>query len=108
MARLALLLELPLDHDFGGDAGVVGADHPVGVEAAHAVIADERVHQGLLEGVAHVQRAGDIGRRQQDAEIIGLGVVYTCGEVIAGFPDRVPAPLDIGRFEALGEFHEGK
>jgi hypothetical protein len=37
--------------DLGGDASVVGADHPVGVEAAHAVIADQRVHQRLLERV---------------------------------------------------------
>ena len=39
VARLALVLELALDHDLRGDAGVVGADHPVGVEAAHAVVA---------------------------------------------------------------------
>jgi hypothetical protein len=56
-------LELALDHDLGSDAGMVGADDPVGVEATHAVIADQRVHQGLLERVAHVQRAGNVGRR---------------------------------------------
>ena len=60
-------LQLALDHDLRGDAGVVGADHPVGVEAAHAVIADQRIHQRLLERVAHVQRAGDVRRRQLDA-----------------------------------------
>src|SRR5262249_29546962 len=40
MPRLALLLELALDHDLRGDASMVGADHPVHVVAAHAVVAD--------------------------------------------------------------------
>src|SRR5581483_8976062 len=60
VACLLLEFELALDHDLRSDAGVVGADHPVGVVAAHAVIANERVHQRLLEGVAHVQGAGDV------------------------------------------------
>ena len=57
VAALAFRFELALDHDLRGDAGVIGADHPVGVEAAHAVVADQRVHQRLLERVPHVQRA---------------------------------------------------
>jgi hypothetical protein len=64
--RQALLLQLALDHDLGGDAGVVGAGHPQRVVAAHAVVARQRVHDGLVERVAHVQRAGDVGRRQLD------------------------------------------
>ena len=59
----ALGLELSLDHDLRGDAGVIGAGDPDGVEAAHPVIAGERVHDGLVERVPHVQGAGDIRRR---------------------------------------------
>jgi hypothetical protein len=51
---------------------VVGARLPQRVVAAHAVVARQRVHDGLVEAVAHVQRAGDVRRRQQDAEIVGL------------------------------------
>jgi hypothetical protein len=54
MARDALRVELAFHHDLGGDAGMVGARLPQGVVARHAVIADERVHQGVLEGVPHV------------------------------------------------------
>ena len=36
--------ELALDHDLRGDAGVVGAHLPQRVEAAHAVVADQRIH----------------------------------------------------------------
>ena len=55
-------------HDFlGGDAGVIGTHLPQRVHAAHALVAHQHVHYRLLEGVAHVQRAGDIRRRQQDA-----------------------------------------
>ena len=59
--------ELLLDDDLRRDAGVVGADLPQRVVAAHAVVADQHVHQRVLERVPHVQRAGDVGRRQLDA-----------------------------------------
>ena len=67
VARNAFCIQLALHHDLGGDAGVVGARLPQGVLALHAVVADQGIHQGVLEGVAHVQRAGDVGRRQHDA-----------------------------------------
>jgi hypothetical protein len=64
----ALLLQLALHHDLRGDAGVVGAGHPQRVEAAHAVVARQAVHDGLVERMAHVQRARHVGRRQLDGE----------------------------------------
>ena len=64
--------ELALDDHLGGDAGVVEAGLPEDVVALHPVPAGEDVHQRVVEGVAHVQAAGDVGRRQQDGE--GLGV----------------------------------
>ncbi len=63
VTRNALGVELAFHHDLGGDARVVGAGLPQRVVARHAVVAGERVHQRVLEGVAHVQRAGDVRRR---------------------------------------------
>jgi hypothetical protein len=40
--------------------------------AAHAMPAGEDVHLRLVEHVAHVQAAGDVGRGQQDGEGLGL------------------------------------
>ena len=105
VAALALFLELALDHDLRGDAGVVGADHPVGVEAAHAMEADQRVHQGLLERMAHVQRAGDVRRRQLDA--VRRFAVIVMAEVAARFPALVPALLDRRGIEALVQHYFG-
>ena len=68
VAADAFFLQLALHHDLRGDAGVVGARHPDRVGAAHAVVAREAVHDGLVERVAHVQRAGHVGRRQLDGE----------------------------------------
>jgi hypothetical protein len=103
----ALGVQLALDDDLGGDAGVVGAGLPEGVPAAHAVVARERVHQGLVEAVTHVQGAGDVGRRQQDAEgLIGrLAAVEAGGEVAARLPVLIPAAFDLRRLETLGQFH---
>ena len=87
-------LQLLLDDDLRRDAGVVGAELPQRVVAAHPVVADQHVHQRLLERVAHVQRAGDVRRRQLDAERRArLGRVRRL-EVAARFPDRVPLRLD--------------
>ena len=46
---------------------MVGAGLPEHVAAAHAVEADQRVLDRVVERVAHVQAAGDVGRRQHDA-----------------------------------------
>ena len=63
-----LLLEQPLlDDGLGGDAGVVGAGHPEDVVALHPPPADQDVLQGVIERVAQVERAGDVGRRDHDA-----------------------------------------
>ena len=104
VARDALRVELAFHNDLRGDAGVVGAGLPQRVVARHAVIAGERVHQGVLESVAHVQRAGDVGRRQHDA--VGGRVGRVAGLEVAGaFPLGVPAFFNVGRFEGFGEFH---
>ena len=57
---------MALDHHLRGDAGVVGAGNPESETAAHAAPAGEDVHLRLVEHVAHVQTAGDVGRGQQN------------------------------------------
>src|SRR5207237_1930318 len=56
-------------------------------------------HQRLLERVPHVQRAGDVGRRQLDA-VSGLAVVPVA-KVAGRLPALVPALLDGARLEAF-------
>ena len=71
--RLTLCVELSLHHDLGGDAGVVGAGLPQGVVTAHAMKAGERIHDGLVETMTHVQRAGDVGggsRMQKASDLL--------------------------------------
>jgi hypothetical protein len=95
---------LALHHDLGGDAGMVGARLPQGVVAAHAVVAGQGIHEAVLEGVAHVQGAGDVGRRQQDA--VERLVLLPAHAVVAGaFPVGIPAFFDFVGFEGFGEFH---
>jgi len=105
VARKALRFQLALDHDLGGDAGVIGAGLPQRVVTAHAVVTGERIHEGLVEAMPHVQRTGDVGRWQQNAETSGFGGVEPGFEIAAAFPSRVPARLDGGRLKTLGEFH---
>jgi hypothetical protein len=51
---------------------VVGAGLPEHIAAAHALEPGEHILQRVVERMAHMQRAGDVGRRDDDA--IGLGV----------------------------------
>ena len=69
VAADALALQLTLHHNLSGNAGVVGAWNPSGVEAHHAVVAGEAVHDGLVEGMAHVQGACHIGGWQLDGKV---------------------------------------
>src|SRR5262249_10708730 len=104
--RSAFGLKLALDDDLGRDTGVVGTHDPIGVVAAHAVIPDEGVHQGLLERMPHVQRAGNV-RRGQLYAIGGLALVGVRPEISAAFPEGIPARLDGRGLETLGELHIG-
>ena len=65
-----LLLEVAHHHHLRGDAGMVGAGLPQHVVALHAAPADQNVLQRVVERMAHVQAARDVGRRDHDA--IGL------------------------------------
>ncbi len=73
-ADVALLGQLALHHHLGGDAGVVGARQPQGGLAAHALEPGEHVLQRVVQGMADVQRAGDVRRRDDDAEGCSGGI----------------------------------
>jgi hypothetical protein len=73
LAREVAPLDLPrgqiaLHHHLRGDTGMVGARLPKHVIALHALLADQNVLERVVERVAHMQRAGDIGRRNDDGE----------------------------------------
>ena len=88
----AVLVHLPLDHHLGGDTGVVGARLPEGVAPAHPRVPDQDVLKRAVEGVAHVQAAGNVGRRNDDGERLRLGAP-AAGEGTRALPCRVPPVL---------------
>ena len=81
------------DH-LGGDAGVVGAGLPQHVVALHAAPADQHVLQRVVERVAHVQAARDVGRRDDDA-VRRLGRLRMRLERAGLLPLRVEAGFDL-------------
>jgi len=94
-----------LDHHLRRDSGMVGADHPARVAALHPLPADEDVLQRLVQRMADVERAGDIGRWQHDGERRGAGAVGA--ECAAFLPVAIPAGFDVGRVEDFVE-HGGR
>ena len=101
-AAQALALELALDHHLGRDAGVVGAGLPEHRPAAHPPEADQRVLDRVVQRMAHVQAAGDVRRRHDDA--VGLAAGVGRGpEIAASLPRGVVSGLDLGRSVGLVE-----
>ena len=100
LARRALRLQLAVQDHVHRDRRVVGARHPERVEAVHALGADEDVLQGVDERVPEVQRAGDVGRRDDDAVRLA-GVLGLGPEVPAALPLGIPARLHRRRLVAI-------
>src|SRR5690606_13574621 len=101
-ALVLSLFELALDNHLRGDARVAGADHPQRVLALEALVANHDVLQRVVERVADVQRAGDVGRRVDDRERLRVGALGA--EQAAVFPVGVPLGLDGRGIESLGQF----
>ena len=90
VAGLAFLGQFALHHVLGGDAGMIAAGNPQGIQAVHAGMAGQQVLQGVVQRVADVKAAGDIGRRDDDGKRrLGRGGV--AGKIAALFPQLVPA-----------------
>ena len=70
---------------------MVGAHLPQRAGALHALIANQGVHEGLIKGVAHVQRASDVRRRNQDAVTLATVIRFEKGLFL---PVRVKALFD--------------
>ena len=65
----ALALELLVDLGLRGDTGVVGTEDPARGLATHAGHTDDGVLDGVIGGVAHVELAGHVGRRNGDGAV---------------------------------------
>jgi hypothetical protein len=94
LARSALALEEALYDHLRRNTCVIGAGLPQHVAPPHPVIARERVHDRVLERVAHVQRAGDVRRRDHDAI---RRPAARRREIARRFPARVVLRLDLLR-----------
>ena len=70
LAARAFRGKLLLHLNLGGDAGVVGAEDPLGAAALHAPEADQRVLDRAVERVAHVKHAGHVRRRDGYREVL--------------------------------------
>jgi hypothetical protein len=100
--------QLPLDHHLGGDAGVIGARLPENVASAHALEAHENVLQGVVQGMAHMERARHVGRRNDDGKGLGLDAIgATGGERVRLFPGAINGAFNGLRLIGLLEHGRG-
>ncbi len=88
--------QVALHRVLGRDARVVHAGQPQDLVALHPAPAGEGVHDAVVEGVAHVQAARHVRRRQHDRER-RLVAARVGGEVPAVDPALVQLRLYLGR-----------
>ena len=100
----ALALELLVDLGLRGDTGMVGAQHPARGLAAHAGHTDNGVLDGVIGGVAHVELAGHIGRRNGDGAVAHTLAALVVAAVEPLLQDR---RLVGRRIVVLGHFFHG-
>ena len=101
------LPQLALDHHLGRDAGMVDARLPEHVAAAHALEAAEHVLDRVVERVAHMQRAGDVRRRDDDRVGLAPRAIRAPGlEGLGLVPAGGDARLDGGGIERLVHHRE--
>ena len=77
--RLLPLHEHAFDHHLRGDAGMIDARLPQHVAAVHAPVAAQDILKRVVERVAHMQIAGDVRRRNDDAKRLRLRPVGATG-----------------------------
>ena len=102
VTALAFLGEGAFHHVLRGDAGVVGAGNPQHVLALLTGMTAEYVLKGLVQGVADVQNARDVGRRNDD----GIGVAgggQIGREGLGFFPVLAPVSFHFLRFIGFGQ-----
>ena len=104
-----LIAQAALDHGVGGDAGVIAARQPQRGMALHAMIAGHQVLQGGGQGVAQVQRAGDVGRWHGDGERRPLGIGQAAFDLLfrLEIPLRLPPVVEplLGGLGVVGLGH---
>src|SRR5918998_58731 len=92
-----LLRQLAFDDVLGGDTSVVGAGKPKRLISLHASPSDECILQRVLVGMAHVQRARDVGWRDDDGVRLSIRIWPRFEEALA-LPRLIPTLLDRGGF----------
>ncbi len=107
MARLALLLQLLLKNRLHCDRGVIRARQTKHIFARQPLVAHDRIDQSCIEGMPHVQAAGDIGRRDHHSKRFALSrrVRMKCPLVLPGL---LPSGFRTNRVIGLGQIRHGR
>ncbi|MNU84322.1 hypothetical protein D3C71_740410 [compost metagenome] len=85
---------LTFHHHLGSNTRVVSTSLPQGIFALHALVTDHGIHDGLLESMTHMQTAGDVRRRDHDAEGLFAFIAIRL-EIALLFPVLVKRLFDI-------------
>ena len=101
IAGQALLTQVFLHLDLGGDSGVVRTGQPQGLISLHPLEANKNILQRGIHGVAHVQLPRDVGGRHHDGKRLFVRVRLRT-EAAAVHPHLVDPGLHLPGIVHLG------
>ena len=79
------------------NTGMVGTGDPQRIEALHALKADQRILQGCVHGMTHMQLTGNIGGRHYNGKGLLVGMLFRM-EKAATLPHAINSVFDLLRF----------
>ena len=88
------------DFDFGCNAGVVTSRLPKRVIPLHPFLADHDILQRIVQGMAHMQLAGDVRRRHDDRERL-FALIHFRMEIFLFHPSVIDWLFDFFRIISL-------
>ena len=104
--RLPFLLQRARDHQLRRDAGVVHPRQPKRAIPTHSLVPRHHIHHRVLQRMAHVQRAGNVWRRNHDGEYRRLRIaIYLRREIAILLPPLIVVLLRLFGVVLFGDFH---
>lgn len=94
--------QLAFHHVLSGNTGVIRTRHPEGVVALHPMIAGEQILQGVVQGMADMEYAGHIGRRNHNGKGI-LTLCHFCAKGLVFQPVLIPALFNLLKLICFGQ-----
>ena len=88
-AVFAFGLQFFFYNGLSGNTCMIGSGNPKGFVPFHTVVTDNYILQGFIKGMAYMENARNIGRRNDDSKCIFCVFLFYRAKALIGFPKGI-------------------